>query len=287
MDKLTSILVVLDRSERDEPLVAKALALARKNSARIDLFFCDAAHEYELQRAYVARGVESARQASIEAMRTYLREVSDRIAAEELAVSIEAVSDTPLYESVVHKVLGTSPDFVMKAAAKEFAGGHANLGVNDWQLVRASPAPLLLSRGRPWSAEPRFAAVVDVSEEETPGLAARILRTVQCLRAAHGEGAIDVLFGEHAGADERSREAHAAMLRELADKAHVEGNRIQLLTGDPAITLPAAAARQQYDVLVLGALTHREHITPLVGTLTRKLMETLDCDFVLVKGAAP
>jgi universal stress protein E len=287
MKRLTSLLVVFDRSERDEPLVARALTLARKPKARIEIFSCDAAHEYELRRAYVARGVEAARHASIHAMRTYLGDVADRIAAEDLAVSIEAVSDTPLYESIVHKVLGSSPDFVMKATAEDFVGGHAKLGVNDWQLVRASPVPLLLSRGRPWTAQPRFAAVVDVSHEETPGLAARILSTAECLRAACGEGVIDVLFGERGGADERSRDTHAVKLRELADEAHVDGNRIRLLTGDPAVTLPSAAARLRYDVLVLGALTHRRHLTPLLGTLTRKLMETLDCDFALVKSSTP
>jgi nucleotide-binding universal stress UspA family protein len=95
-----------------------------------------------------------------------------------------------------------------------------------------------------------------------------------------------VLFGERDG-DERGREVHAATLAKLAKEAHVDVPQVRLLTGDPAITLPTSAAGEHYDVLVLGALTHRKHLTPLVGTLTRKLMETLDCDFVLVKGAMP
>jgi nucleotide-binding universal stress UspA family protein len=284
---LTSILLVLDRSGADESLIARALALARASSARIDLFACDAVHEYELRRAFVARGVEAARQASVEALCTYLRRVAERLAPENLAVSIEAVSDTPLYESIVHKVLGSRPDLVMKAAATEISGGHAKVGLNDWQLVRLSPVPLLLGRGRAWPERPRFAAVVDVSEEETPGLAARILALAEQLRAACGGVAIDVLFGERAGTAQQVHEAHAETLRRLAGAAHVDASSVQLLTGDPAIALTRAAARQQYDALVLGALTHREPITPLVGTLTRKLMETLDCDFVLVKGAAP
>ena len=60
-------------------------------------------------------------------------------------------------------------------------------------------------------------------------------------------------------------------------------DRIRLLTGDPTTTLSAFAAEQRYDVLALGALTHRPHLTELVGTLTRKLMETLQCDFLLVR----
>jgi hypothetical protein len=33
----------------------------------------------------------------------------------------------------------------------------------------------------------------------------------------------------------------------------------------------------------MGALTHRKGLSAQVGTLTAKLIETLDCDFVLVK----
>jgi nucleotide-binding universal stress UspA family protein len=175
----------------------------------------------------------------------------------------------------------------MKAAATELSGGHAKVGANDWQLVRLSPVPLLLARGRTWPAQPRIAAVVDVSEEETPGLAARILAVAERLRAACDGAAIDILFDERANTDQKVREAHAESLRSLADDAHVDAHSVQLLTGDPVIALTAAARRQHYDALVLGALTHRERFTPLVGTLTRKLMESLDCDFVLVKAPAP
>jgi universal stress protein E len=284
---LTSILVVLDGSDRDESLVRRALVLARESNARIELFSCDAVHEYELRRAYVAREVEATREALIGAMCAYLQPFAERIAAENLAVSIEAVCDTPLYEGIVHKVLGSGPDLVMKAAATEVSGGHAKLGLNDWQLVRASPVPLLLSRGRTWPAQPQFAAVVDVTEAETPGLAATILRTADCLRAAGGGGVLDVLFGEILDADEQARQVHASTLAKLAKEAHVDVRQVRLLVGDPAITLPAAVAGQQYDVLVLGALTHRRHLTQLVGTLTRNLMERLDCDFVLIKRATP
>jgi nucleotide-binding universal stress UspA family protein len=49
------------------------------------------------------------------------------------------------------------------------------------------------------------------------------------------------------------------------------------------MTLPAFVARGGYDVLVMGALTHRPGAVALVGTLTTKLVDTINCDFVLVK----
>jgi len=47
-----------------------------------------------------------------------------------------------------------------------------------------------------------------------------------------------------------------------------------------------AFAAHRYDVLVLRAVTHREGLAPLVGSLTGKLVELLDCDFILVKPSA-
>jgi nucleotide-binding universal stress UspA family protein len=45
----------------------------------------------------------------------------------------------------------------------------------------------------------------------------------------------------------------------------------------------AALLAGHYDVLTMGALTHRPGVTTLVGTLTSKLVDAADCDFILVK----
>ena len=47
--------------------------------------------------------------------------------------------------------------------------------------------------------------------------------------------------------------------------------------------LPAFAAERDYDAVVMGALTRRPGMVALVGTLTSKLVDTVACDFVLVK----
>ncbi len=282
MKDLTSILVVLDRSARDTPLVTKALLLARELNARIELFSCDAEHEYALKHAYDQRGVETARQNSVADLYDYLRRLSHLVTAQNVAVSIDVVCESPLYEGIVHKVFRSCPDLVMKAAASEQSSGRPTLDANDWQLVRTCPVPLMLSRGGAWSARPRFAAAVDVSEEETPGLLERILRSAAYLSAGC-RGELDLVFGECSGTDAASGKSHAAKLRNLAKELHLGDDRIWTLTGDPAATLPAFAAKQHSDVLVLGALTHQSHAPSLVGTLTRKLMDTLDCDFLLLR----
>ena len=200
MEKLKSILVVLDHSARDAPLLAKSLVLAREFSARVELFSCDAEHEYTLRHMYDERGLAEARQACVMRVRDYLQQLCDQLAAQSVEVSIDAACESPLYEGVVRKIFRSAPDLVMKAAALEPFEGRGALDANDWQLVRTCPVPLMLSRGGVWPPRPHFAAAVDVSQEETPGLAEMILRTAEYLRAGcHGQ--LDILFGEREGID--------------------------------------------------------------------------------------
>jgi len=263
------------------PLLAKALVLARELNARIELFACDAEHEYALKHAYDRRGVEAARHKCVADLNDYLRRLSYLVTAQDVAVSVDVVCESPLYEGIVHKVFKTCPDLVMKAAAGGDSAGRSALDPNDWELVRTCPVPLLLSRGRAWSTRPRIAAAVDVSDEENPRLLQRILRSAAYLsEGCHGE--LDLVFGERSGADALS-EAHAARLRNLAREVQLAADRVWRLTGDPAATLAAFAVEHKPDVLVIGALTHQAPEVGHVGTLTRKLVDTLDCDFVLLR----
>ncbi len=282
MKSLESILVVLTRDIEDQALVEKSVMLARHSGARIELFSCDAEVAYAIRRSYDERDAQIAEKSALSAMREYLQPIRDGIAAQGLKVSIDAACHSPLYEGVVYKVLASRPDLVLKTATNELAGGHSALGSNDWQLVRTCPAPLLLSRGRIWPSHPRFAAVLDVSDHETPGLSASILRTTQYLGTTCGGVEIEMIFGEEAAA-EPDHETHAVALRGLGESARFDANRIRLVPDDPAIALAAVAKEQRYDVLVLGALTHQPRVRKLVGSLSRKLMETLDSDFVLVR----
>jgi universal stress protein E len=282
VENLTSILVVLDRGAGDLPLLTKAMALAGAFGARLELFSCDAEHEYALRHSYDRRGLEAARQARAAELHEYLQALGKRAIADRLPVAIDVMSESPLYEAIVEKVISGHPDLVMKSAVHKPASRHSALGANDWQLVRACPAPLMFDRGRSWGVPPRFAAAVDVSEAETPGLGAMILRAAALLRTGCG-GELDVLFGERSEASERDREEHARNLRSLAKDVQLEAQRIRSMPGDPAKTLAASAAEQRYDVLVLGALTHRTRQSALVGTLTRQLMEALNSDFLLIR----
>jgi universal stress protein E len=282
MNTATRLLVVLDRSSSDPVFLAKAARLARRFGARLELFLCDAEHAYELKHDYEPSHRESVSHEAIAQAITYLSGLRAAANLQGIDVAVSAACESPLYEGIVRKVVQSRPDMVLKLAS----GVQATLDANDWQLMRKCPVTLLMIRGRAWHAQPRFAAAIDVSGEETDGLASSILETAAMLGTAHG-CETDVLYSEPGGAAGQTAGGRAEVLRKLAQQYHVDFNRVRILQGDPERTLPAAVLEGQYDVLTMGALTHRPGVTTLVGTLTSRLVDAASCDFLLVKPAMP
>jgi universal stress protein E len=281
MEKLTSILAVLDGSAADRDLLSKAVTLARRCGASLELFLCDAERAYALLHAYDPTGIEASRRNCIRLSCQYLDALRNSLAVAGVWISIDAACESPLYEAIVHKVQKSRPELVLKNAAGARSLPRFAWEANDWQLMRACPVTLMLSRGKPWREHPAFAAAVDVSDQETAGLARAILKTAMSLTPSSAQ--FDVLYSERAEGANAGREARRAALHGLACEAHVDADRVHFLSGNPEQALSVFAADRKYDALVMGALTHRKGLASLVGTLTGRLIEFLDCDFVLVK----
>ena len=285
MSKPSSILVVVERARDASVLIKKALVLAGQFGARVELFLCEAQQAYELGRAYDREGIEEARAESIARARNYLCDLKAGAAAANIEITIDAVCESPLYEAVVRKVLRSTPDLVVKGLPAEHAGQRRTADPNDWQLMRTCPATLLLTRRKAWHEPPRLAAAVDVSEQETPSLPQDIMQAASML-VLPWRASLDVLYGESGTSDAAAVPSHAQKLRNLCDASGVTPDHIHVLDGPPEESLAPFAQERDFDVLVLGALTHRPAGTALVGTLTSKLLDALDCDFVLVKSSS-
>jgi universal stress protein E len=284
MDKLTRILAVLNGTDTDDVVVAKAVALAHKQGAALELFLCEAERAYSLLHSYDPTGVAAFRRESIRESCRYLESLRDTVVGADVSISVDAVCESPLYEAIVRKVVRSHADFVIKSAAGGNASRRVAWDANDWQLMRTCPATLWLCRGKSWQPRPRFAAAVDLPEQETAGLPREILR-VSGLLADACCGAVDVVFSEPRGTETTVHQSHVASLERLSSAAELCGANLHVLSGEAVEALPLFAANGSYDALIMGALTHRQGLSPLVGTLTGKLVDALDCDFVLVKPA--
>jgi universal stress protein E len=277
MKPVKTILVVVDRTLTAGDAVAKAVLMARAAGARVELFMCDAERGYALSHAFVANGVEQARQACLAESLRRLEMLKSSANANDVPISIDVACESPLYEGIVRKVMHGQPDLVIK----NVSGSLGRFDVTDWLLMRSCPATLLLTRGRPWQSPPRFAAAVDASGAESAGLLWDILETADHLTALT-RGQLDILYAQSTELPDTERETGARRLHELVHKLPDLPTAVHVLAGSPEASLPGFAKELSYDVMLLGALTHRPGVDQ-VGTLTTRLVDSLECDFLLVK----
>jgi len=278
-NEIRSILAVIDRNgSQAQRVAAKAVDLARMTGAHLELFLCDAEAAFNRKHQYEAVAAERAKELCLADSRRYLETLRWKLAAGEVEISLSVACESPLYESIVHAVERSRPDLVMRGTAP-----GEPLDPNTWELVAECPAPLLLTRGRAWKVRPVIAAAIDVSPGESRELTRAILRSAAGFAGAAG-GTVEIV---HAGGIENGPPAacdpRRMALAERARDAGLDGAESHLLGGEPAQALREFCARCDFDLIVLGALTHRKALGALVGTLTGRLIESVESDFLLVK----
>jgi nucleotide-binding universal stress UspA family protein len=258
MDKITSILAIVENSASGMVVLDKAVALARAFGARVDLLVADSLLTHEFASRCAAR-------------------VYDEVTLCSLFRSGE-----PLHALVLRRILERSPDLVIKAPAGAHPLRTWTSHANDRELAAQCPVPLMLAGMNPWAMPMRIAAAVDVSDPETTSIARSILQAAGFLTLGC-QGTLDILYSEREQRDETLRMERAVRLAQLVREFHVGSERLQMFDGKPDERLPPLIAARQYDLLVIGALTHREGISLALDTLSGKLADATTGDVVLVK----
>jgi universal stress protein E len=283
MEQLTSILVVASRSASDYPLLQKAIHLARSSGAQILLFYCDVIAGDALRRERETAKAEQAWHECIDDHLGYLDALRSRFQSSNIhiQISLDATCDKTLSHAILRKVAEVRPDLVMKTPAGSHPLRLFTLDFTDWRLARSCPATLMLVHGHPWQPAPRFGALVNVSEEGIPRLPEAIVRTSEYL-ALGCSGQVEVVYCE-ASEDPDEKAERAIALERLTHEYHIHPRRVCAVKGNPDSVLPEIIAQKRYDVVALGALTHRKGLAALAGALTSRLVDAAESDFILVR----
>lgn len=178
---------------------------------------------------------------------------------------------TPLRDAVLERVAAIDADLLVAP--------RAQLHIDH------CPIPLLLLGKAPWAAEPRFAAVVDVAEEDSEALARGILHVGGFL-AQRFTANLDILYCEREESDERVRMERAVKLARLVREYRVGSERLQVFDGKPEKTLPPLIAERRYDVLVLGTVSRHRALLFAFQSVSKRLMGSTEGDLLLIDPAA-
>jgi nucleotide-binding universal stress UspA family protein len=257
MEKLTSILVVLRNDASDESLLAKAVAVARRCGALLELLLADPTAASGLATWFASIGF------------------ADRV------VYVLDASGDALRDVIVRRLEAHAADLVMKSADGTLALRRVLHAADDMDLAAALPVPLLRVSAKAWKNEMRLAAAVDVSDRDGDAVARAILHAAGLL-AMQCDATLDVLYSEREARDDGVRMERAVRVARLVREFHIGGERLKMMSGPPDETLPKAVAAGEYDLVVVGTIP-RWATAPWAPALTSLLTNSIPGDVMLVK----
>jgi nucleotide-binding universal stress UspA family protein len=261
LDKLTNILAVVNSADTGPAVIDKSVALARRFCANVEVLASDAALVEPLREHCAYHRFDA-------------------------VIFLDPAATVPMDSDILRAVDRRHIDLVIKAATGAHPLRRWTLDVNDRQLAQRCAVPLLLVGDKPWGTSPRMAACVDVTDSSSLAYARALLQAAGFL-ATGSRAFLDVLYSEREHDDERIRMERAVRLAQLVREFYMGSERLQMFNGAPEKTLPPMITARQYDLIAIGADTHRSGLATWPESLSSRLTDATPGDVLLVKPAAP
>lgn len=297
------LVAVKDLRGRGSPALKKAARLARALDAQVELFHVIAEPVPVDALAIARQGISSYEAAQRARYLKRLETMAARLRRTGLKVSVAAEWDHPIHEAVVRRAHDTGADLIV---AERHAGRHVApwlLRYSDWELLRHSPVPVLLSKTRRTYDTVKVLAAIDPAHAlaKSARLDEAILRiAAQVSKAARGRlhamhafvpSLIDLppselLLPDSPARIVRGAEAVAqARFDRTLRAAHLgtlPPGRRHLVARHPADAIAQVAKSLDADIVVMG-LVRTGFKGLFIGNTAERVLDELPCDLLVVK----
>jgi universal stress protein E len=303
MTELKHILAVVDPTAASQPAVERAVLLAKRLRARLELFVCDS-DPVLVSSIFDVDSLTKARASLLDNHVRRLRDRAKALAADDLDIAVDARWDSPLADGIVRKAVESHADIVLKDTHYHPVLKRSVFSNTDWNLIRDCPALLWLVKPRAIAQKPCFVAAVDpVHERAKPAaLDERIIVAAkQLCSSLNGElhvfHAFDVTPALAASMDSMAmplalplreltdamRVQHTEAVHEVTDAHAVPHDHVHIREGSPREAALALTEQLRADVVVMGAVSRRGLKRLFLGNTAEAVLDRLPCDLLIVK----
>ena len=216
---------------------------------------------------------------------------------------MSAAWDYPPYEAIVREAARLGAGLIV---AERHPGRHLAAGLlhlNDWELLRRSPVPVLLVKRARSYRRPVVLAAVDPehSYQKPTRLDQQILRLgASVARALHGTLHAGYAYvplpltafssgglsdDKIAGLEARATLSARARLQRTVRAVGIPRTRQHVLGCHPVDAIPQLARSTHSAIVVMGAISRSGFKRLLIGNTAERVLDRLSCDLLIVKPA--
>jgi universal stress protein E len=302
MYPIHNILVAIkDPRVKSHPALAKAAAIAAALDAQIQLFHAIDIPMYPDLGAVEGLRLPQAERLQKESNRQLLEALATPLRRRGLSVTTAVEWDFPLHEAIIRAAERFDANLII--AADHTTTHHAPwlLRYTDWELLRASPMPVLLVKSpRPYRAPVILAALDPTHSFDKPAaLDNEILRFSATLadalhgavHAVHGYVPVPANLsstmlstpGELEKVLAAAEEAACDALRKVAEPLGISRSRLHVVGRHPTDAVQEVATQTGSQIVALGSLSRSGLDRFLIGNTAEALIDRLNCDILVVK----
>lgn len=293
------LVAVKDPAARSQTAVIKAAQLARALGASLELFHAITAPLYADLYLSGDGGWKHTKQKTKADVCKRLAGIAQRL-TRGVTVEVAAEWDFPAYEAVVRRARRIGADLLV---AERHGGRHFApwfLHLNDWELLRLSPMPVLLVKRSGAYRRPVVLAAVDPTHADKParldavilGVAAAVADALRgTLHAVHAHASVSSgTRATDAFSPDRAERINAGLVAtakaqfdHLLRSTAIPGKRQHLSGLPPVEAIQRAARATRSDIVVMGAVSRSGLKRIFIGNTAESLLDELSCDLLIVK----
>jgi universal stress protein E len=300
--KIANILVIVDPTAAAHPAIDKALRIASKCDARIELLACETRESLNVR--YAAHLARHEAQSFVVNLRAMLEGLAQPIRQQGIDVCLETEVGDPLYRILLERIKRGSADLVVKDTHHHSLLKRTFITNTDWHLIRGCPVPLLLTKGNAWQQQPVVAAAIDPGHEyDRPrALDERILASGHFLATRFGTGlrvfnAVLPLMATAGPSVGPLGIGNALSKQDLAEACTLRRGELERVVAPYGVSmsdlhvrlgvaseeLPALVRDVGTDILVMGAVSRSGLERLFIGSTAEHVLESLPCDVLAIK----
>jgi universal stress protein E len=304
MHPVRKILVAVKNPDRRRhAAIDKAIRLAKRLGASIEFYHAISDPVFLEIQPLTGTSVAEIRREALTLRQKRLDAYIDRACRMGVESGATVEWDFPPHEAIVRRAVRCRADLII-AECHEGSRHKWLMRLTDWELLRASPVPvLLLKSSRPWRRNTVLAAVDPSHAHAKPSrldalivekgrqLAKALKGTLHLMHAAYpsafGIAAVDPAIDgvTLAAAYELQTEKARQDFAEFAASAKVPRKNRHVIDRDPSTGITAVAKKINADVVVMGALSRSGIKRLLIGNTAERVLGEIPCDVLVVKPA--
>lgn len=298
---LRQLLVVIDpTTEGRQPALERAVWVAKKHNAALELFICDYNSQLDGGLFFSGAAQEKARASLLVNRKQWLESMAEPLRAQGLTVTCEVRWGKPISKGILQRVDELNPDIVFREGHSHSVFQRMFMSNISWQLIRQCSVPLWLVRAdHDWQGKNICTAIdpahnmdvkaqldhqmIRISQafEQSYGMTTQFVHTFAPIsRSMLFDKELVATYDEHV---DRNARHHQACFDQIMDEFKVAKDQRHLLKGFAEDVIPTFVKDQKTDLLIMGAVSRSNFEARLIGYTAERILESTDCDLLVAR----